>query len=77
MQGCQALQMIISVTEERFGKSSKPEAIILTRPPRYITPDWESAWQSVKELEALNPSIAVTGHGLPMAGEDLTNNLKN
>ncbi|MGE7092597.1 hypothetical protein ACQKII_14355 [Lysinibacillus sp. NPDC048646] len=29
-----------------------------------------------KKLEALKPKIAITGHGLPMIGEELTNNLQ-
>ncbi|MGJ9383186.1 MBL fold metallo-hydrolase [Salipaludibacillus sp. CF4.18] len=49
----------------------------ISGPPRYLTPDWETSWESVKLLEELHPSIAVTGHGLPMSGEELSNNLKN
>jgi glyoxylase-like metal-dependent hydrolase (beta-lactamase superfamily II) len=45
-------------------------------PPRYFTPDWQSSWESVKKIEALNPSIAITGHGLPMSGELLATGLK-
>ncbi|WP_227935348.1 MBL fold metallo-hydrolase [Alkalihalobacillus deserti] len=48
----------------------------ISGPPRYLTPDWEAAWDSVKKLEALNPSVAVTGHGLPMTGEILKMNLQ-
>lgn len=40
-------------------------------PPRYLTTDWQLAWDSVKKLVTLNPQIAVTGHGLPMSGEEL------
>jgi glyoxylase-like metal-dependent hydrolase (beta-lactamase superfamily II) len=45
-------------------------------PPRYFTTDWQAAWESVKRLEALNPKVAVTGHGTPMSGEDLSDGLK-
>ena len=48
----------------------------ISGPPRYLTTDWETAWQSVKILRDLEPSIAVTGHGLPMFGEDLRLNLE-
>lgn len=48
----------------------------LNGPPRYLTTDWQAAWDSVKKLEGLHPSIAITGHGLPMSGEDLTKNLQ-
>ncbi len=47
----------------------------ISGPPRYFTTDWQAAWDSVKKLEALKPSVAITGHGLPMAGEELTRNL--
>lgn len=40
-------------------------------PPAYFTPDWEAAWSSVKQLEALKPQVALTGHGVPIAGEKL------
>lgn len=47
----------------------------MSGPPRYFTTDWSAAWQSVKTLAALKPTIAITGHGLPMSGELLTNSL--
>jgi glyoxylase-like metal-dependent hydrolase (beta-lactamase superfamily II) len=47
----------------------------ISGPPRYYTTDWEAAYESVKRLEALKPEIAVTGHGLPMNGEELRENL--
>ncbi|MFM1655761.1 MBL fold metallo-hydrolase [Brevibacillus sp. B_LB10_24] len=43
----------------------------ISGPPRYLTPDWPAAWDSVKRLAALRPEVAVTGHGLPAAGESL------
>lgn len=46
-------------------------------PPRYLTPDWPSAWESVKKLEALHPEVAVTGHGTAMEGDELKEGLKN
>lgn len=45
-------------------------------PPKYLTPDWDAAFESVKKLAALKPSIAVTGHGVPMSGVELTNGLE-
>ena len=48
----------------------------ISGPPRYFTPDWRQAFESVKKLEALRPSVAITGHGLPMAGELLAESLK-
>jgi glyoxylase-like metal-dependent hydrolase (beta-lactamase superfamily II) len=40
-------------------------------PPMYWTQDWESARESVVALAALEPEVAVTGHGLPLRGEAL------
>ncbi|GHA99307.1 MBL fold metallo-hydrolase [Modicisalibacter luteus] len=48
----------------------------LSGPPRYFTPDWDSARESVKRLSALKPNVAVTGHGRPMSGESLIHDLE-
>lgn len=40
-------------------------------PPKYFTYNWGSAERSVKILAALDPNIAATGHGKPMAGSEL------
>ncbi|HZG72778.1 MAG TPA: MBL fold metallo-hydrolase [Chondromyces sp.] len=45
-------------------------------PPAYFTPDWKSSWSSVKKLASLEPETAVTGHGLPMTGQELKDGLK-
>jgi len=44
-------------------------------PPRYLTTDWKAAKASVEKLRDLHPEVAVTGHGLPMSGEELSNGL--
>lgn len=46
-------------------------------PPAYFTPDWISARKSVETLAALDPYIAVTGHGPPMQGEELREGLSD
>jgi len=46
------------------------------RPPAYYTPDWPAARRSVATLAQLEPRIAVTGHGLPMSGERLQQELQ-
>lgn len=45
-------------------------------PPRYLTTDWTRAKDSVRKLAALRPSVAVTGHGVPVSGEVLHNGLQ-
>lgn len=47
----------------------------ISGPPKYYTTDWEAAFESVKKLEALKPQVVVTGHGLPMGGEELAESL--
>ncbi|WP_460612203.1 MBL fold metallo-hydrolase [Hymenobacter seoulensis] len=45
-------------------------------PPAYFTPDWVQARQSVEGLAALKPAIAATGHGIPMRGDVLEEQLQ-
>jgi glyoxylase-like metal-dependent hydrolase (beta-lactamase superfamily II) len=44
-------------------------------PPQYFTHNFDAAESSVKQLAALDPEIAATGHGTPMTGERLRNQL--
>jgi len=44
-------------------------------PPAYYTMDWQAAEQSVDELVAFEPSVAVTGHGIAMRGDRLAGEL--
>jgi glyoxylase-like metal-dependent hydrolase (beta-lactamase superfamily II) len=52
--------------------SQRPE---LHGPPMYFTPDWEAARRSLERLVALEPLRVITGHGPPMQGERLLNDL--
>jgi glyoxylase-like metal-dependent hydrolase (beta-lactamase superfamily II) len=45
-------------------------------PPAYFTTDWQAAWDSVKKLAELQPSVAITGHGVPMLGAELVEGLE-
>lgn len=45
------------------------------RPPAYYTPDWQAAHQSVLLLAGLRPHVAATGHGPPMYGESMRQQL--
>jgi glyoxylase-like metal-dependent hydrolase (beta-lactamase superfamily II) len=64
----------VTVKQESLYKVLVQEQEI-SGPPRYLTTDWNAAWESVRKLEELKPSVAVTGHGIPMAGEELRGNL--
>lgn len=48
----------------------------ISGPPKYFTTDWEAARESVWHLETLKPSLAITGHGLPLIGEELVRELQ-
>jgi glyoxylase-like metal-dependent hydrolase (beta-lactamase superfamily II) len=45
-------------------------------PPMYYTPDWDAARASVERLAALDPLVAVTGHGQPLRGDALAEGLR-
>jgi glyoxylase-like metal-dependent hydrolase (beta-lactamase superfamily II) len=57
------------------GQESVYEIIIqrpeMHGPPRYLTPDWEEAEQSVAMLAGLEPELVITGHGQPVRGEHM------
>src|SRR5207248_5643480 len=44
-------------------------------PPAYFTIDWDAAEKSVQLLNALGPQVAATGHGVPMSGPQLEDQL--
>ena len=46
------------------------------RPPAYYTCDWQSAEASVKKLAQLSPATLAAGHGVPMAGDEATQQLR-
>lgn len=46
-------------------------------PPVYFTTNWTDARESVRKLNALNPEIAITGHGHYMQGDALKQDLNN
>lgn len=48
--------------------SQQPE---IHGPPKYYTPDWDSARDSVRKLARLEPELVVTGHGRAMQGPEM------
>lgn len=46
-------------------------------PPRYLTTDWAAAKKSVQTLEQLHPTVAITGHGVFVEGNELAAGLRN
>lgn len=65
----------VTVKQEYLYKVLTQEQEI-SRPPRYLTTNWIAAKESVTKLGQLNPTVAVTGHGLPMTRELLTKSLE-
>ncbi|MES2766086.1 MAG: MBL fold metallo-hydrolase [Bacteroidota bacterium] len=49
----------------------------LNGPPMYFTPDWQKAEDSVKKLAMIKPEVAATGHGIPMRGDELYEQLQD
>ena len=47
----------------------------LNGPPAYFTQDWEAARESVKHLASLNPDVVATGHGVPLRGDRMRQEL--
>jgi len=45
-------------------------------PPKYFTPDWASARDSVQRLASLAPELVITGHGHAMHGPVMLNALE-
>ncbi|WP_156857112.1 MBL fold metallo-hydrolase [Oceanobacillus sp. AG] len=69
-----AADTFVTVKQESLYKVMTQE-LEINGPPRYLTTDWNAAWESVKKLQELNPSVAVTGHGVPVEGQELTEGL--
>ena len=53
--------------------AQRPE---LHGPPAYFTPDWESARRSVVQLAALDPQRVASGHGPPLQGARMQEDLR-
>jgi glyoxylase-like metal-dependent hydrolase (beta-lactamase superfamily II) len=61
--------------QESFLAVAKQKAE-LHGPPAYYTTDWEAAKRSVEQLAELCPLVIAPGHGLPMAGPEVADQLK-
>jgi glyoxylase-like metal-dependent hydrolase (beta-lactamase superfamily II) len=63
-------------TRQESVYSAVTQAPEMHGPPMYFTPDWKSAKQSVRDLAALAPEVAITGHGAAMHGPEMRAALK-
>jgi glyoxylase-like metal-dependent hydrolase (beta-lactamase superfamily II) len=64
----------VTVKQESLYKVFTQEQEI-NGPPKYLTTDWDLARESVRLLEALKPNAVITGHGMPMKGPLLSDQL--
>lgn len=67
--------VFVTVKQESLYKVMTQE-IEINGPPRYLTTDWQAAKQSVEKVAALKPEVAVTGHGRPLSGKELSDGLQ-
>ncbi|HSI91114.1 MAG TPA: MBL fold metallo-hydrolase [Adhaeribacter sp.] len=44
-------------------------------PPAYYTPDWQSAKRSAETIAKMRPKVIASGHGIPMRGERMLDEL--
>ena len=61
---------------ESFFEVSLAQAPKLHGPPAYFTPDWNAARASVQRLAALNVATAAVGHGKPLHGPGVAQELR-
>lgn len=67
----------ITTLKQDYAESVLTKKREINGPPAYFTKDWQSAEKSVNTLKDLNPQVVVSHHGLPMKGQELTQQLTN
>lgn len=58
-------------TRQESAYAAMTEKAEMHGPPRYFTPDWDAARESVRQLAALEPELVLTGHGRAMQGPEM------
>ncbi|MDT0643912.1 MBL fold metallo-hydrolase [Zunongwangia sp. F363] len=71
-----AADAFVTVKQDSFYKVLVQKREI-NGPPVYLTTSWEQAAESVAKLQALDPEVAVTGHGEAIGGKELKEGLAN
>ncbi len=67
----------ITTLKQSFAEAVLSKQTEVHGPPAYFTMDWQAAEASVKTLNDLQPKLLVSSHGLPMQGQELTQQLGN
>lgn len=61
---------------ESFFEAALAQAPELHGPPSYFTSDWTAAQDSVERLSSMDVAVVAPGHGKPLAGADLGDELR-
>lgn len=67
---------IITTKQESMFSAVTQSPQTVQSPPAYFTIDWTEARESVQKIAALRPSIVATGHGIPMRGQEMQEQLQ-
>jgi glyoxylase-like metal-dependent hydrolase (beta-lactamase superfamily II) len=65
-----------TTTKQESAYAALTQAPEVHGPPMYFTQDFEAAHRSVERLAALDPDVAITGHGRPFHGDALREALR-
>lgn len=63
-------------TDQESAYAVATQKMEIQGPPMYLTPDWDSARASVRELAALQPELVITGHGKALHGTEMREGLQ-
>jgi glyoxylase-like metal-dependent hydrolase (beta-lactamase superfamily II) len=64
-----------TVDLDSFGSMATKKQEV-SRPPAYLTCDWQKAHESVEHLADLAPRVLAAGHGIPMSGPEAREQLQ-
>lgn len=67
---------IITTKQESMFSAITQSPQEVQSPPAYFTIDWDESRRSVEKIAALRPSIVATGHGIPMRGAEMQEQLQ-
>ncbi len=65
-----------TTSAESFFEAALAQEPELHGPPAYFTSDWAAAQDSVEKLAAMDVAVVAPGHGKPLAGADLSGELR-
>ena len=66
----------VITTKQESMLATLSQTPVVRRPPAYATTDWQQARSSVEAIAALNPEVLATGHGVPMHGQEMRDQLE-